>query len=63
MQYKAVVKQSEGWWIGWLIDLPSANAQEKTKAELIESLKAAAEDILSIQYETAEEEELISIEV
>jgi hypothetical protein len=29
MRYRAVVKK-EGWWVGWLIDLPGVNAQEKT---------------------------------
>jgi hypothetical protein len=29
MRYRAVVKK-EGWWVGWLIDLPGVIAQEKT---------------------------------
>ncbi len=31
MKYKAVIKKSGEWWIGWLIDLSGVNAQEKTK--------------------------------
>ncbi len=46
MRYRAVIKKSDEWWIGWLIDLPGVNAQEKTKAELIESLRVGAEDML-----------------
>jgi len=46
MKYRAVIKKSDGWWIGWLIDLPGVNAQEKTKAKLIESLRVGAEDML-----------------
>ena len=46
MKYRAVIKRSGEWWIGWLIDLPGVNAQEKTKAELIESLRVGAEDML-----------------
>ena len=45
--YRAVVKQSEGWWIGWLIDLPGVTAQEKTQEELLESLRIGAEDMLA----------------
>lgn len=45
MKYRAVVKQSDGWWIGWLIDLPGVNAQEKTQEELIESLRIGAEEM------------------
>ncbi len=46
MKYRAMIKKSGDWWIGWLIDLPGVNAQEKTQAELIESLKIGAEDML-----------------
>jgi len=46
MHYRAVMKQSEGWWIGWLIDLPGVNAQERTKEKLLESLRIGAEDML-----------------
>jgi len=40
------MKQSQGWWIGWWIDLPGVNAQERTKAKLLESLRIGAEDML-----------------
>lgn len=63
MQYRAVIKKSDDWWIGWLIDLPGVNAQEKTKKELIESLKIGAEDMLNTPFEPKAEEELVSIEV
>jgi predicted RNase H-like HicB family nuclease len=46
MKYRAVIKKSGEWWIGRLIDLPGVNAQEKTKAEFIESLRVGAEDML-----------------
>jgi predicted RNase H-like HicB family nuclease len=63
MEYRAVIKKSDGWWIGWLIDLPGVNAQEKTRAKLIESLKIGAEDMLSTPVEPKAEEELVKIEV
>jgi predicted RNase H-like HicB family nuclease len=49
MKYRAVVKQCDGWWIGWLIDLPGVNAQEKTREELIESLQIGAEEMLATE--------------
>ena len=49
MKYRAVVKQSDGWWIGWLIDLPGVNAQEKTREALIESLRIGAEAMLATE--------------
>ena len=63
MQYRAVIKKSDGWWIGWLIDLPGVNAQEKSKKELIKSLKIGAEDMLNTPFEPKAEEELVRIEV
>jgi predicted RNase H-like HicB family nuclease len=49
MEYHAIIEKSEGWWIGWFVDLPGVNAQERTQAELMESLKIAAEDLLDLQ--------------
>jgi predicted RNase H-like HicB family nuclease len=46
MKYRAIVKQKGNWWIGWLVDLPGVNAQERTKEELIESLKIGAKEML-----------------
>lgn len=56
-------KKSGDWWIGWLVDLPGVNAQERSKEELIESLKIGAEDMLNTPFEPEEEQELVNIEV
>jgi predicted RNase H-like HicB family nuclease len=63
MQYRAIIKKSGQWWIGWLIDLPGVNAQEKTKKELLESLKICAQEMLDMPFEPRDEEELVKIEV
>jgi predicted RNase H-like HicB family nuclease len=47
MKYRAMIKQTGDWWIGWLIDLPGVNAQERTREELMESLRIGAEDMLT----------------
>ncbi len=49
MKFRAVVKQSDGWWIGWLIDLPGVNAQEKTREDLLKSLRIGAEEMLATE--------------
>ncbi|MFH1704110.1 MAG: type II toxin-antitoxin system HicB family antitoxin [Nitrospirota bacterium] len=49
MKYRAVIKKREDWWIGWLVDLPGVNAQERTKAELIESLTIGAQEMLAME--------------
>ena len=63
MEYRAIIKKSDSWWIGWLVDLPGVNAQERTKNKLIESLKIGAEDMLNTPFEPKDEEELVKIEV
>jgi predicted RNase H-like HicB family nuclease len=63
MEYRAVIKKSGEWWIGWLVDLPGVNAQEKSRVKLIESLKIGAEDMLNVPVEPKDEEELVKIEV
>jgi predicted RNase H-like HicB family nuclease len=63
MQYRAVIKKSGSWWVGWLIDIPGVNAQEKSKEKLVKSLKACAEDMLNAPFEPKDEEELVKIEV
>ncbi len=49
MKYRTVMKKVGEWWIGWLVDLPGVNAQEKTKVELTESLKIGAQEILNLE--------------
>ena len=63
MKYKAVIKKEDDWWVGWLVDLPGVNAQEKTYEELIESLKIGAEDMLALEPEIPEDASLETIEV
>ncbi len=63
MKYRAVVKKSDEWWIGWLIDLPGVNAQEKTKSELIESLRVGAEDMLDTEVPFEPGAEMTTIDV
>lgn len=48
MKFRAIIKKSGEWWIGWFIDLPGVNAQEKTKKELLKSLEIGAEDMFSL---------------
>jgi predicted RNase H-like HicB family nuclease len=63
MKYRAIIKKSGGWWIGWLIDLPGVNAQEKTREELLESLKIGAQDMLVTEVSFEPEAQMITVEV
>ena len=63
MKYRAVIKKTDEWWIGWLIDLPGVNAQEKTKAELIESLRVGAEDMLDTEVPFEPGTEMTTVDI
>ncbi len=63
MKYRAFIKKSGDWWIGWLIDLPGVNAQEKTKKELIKSLIIGAQDMLATEVPFEPETEMTMINV
>lgn len=49
MKYRAVIKKTDGWWIGWLVDLPGVNAQERSRGKLIESLEIGAREMLATE--------------
>ena len=51
----AIIQKDGDWWIGWIEEIPGANAQEKTREELIISLREAAKDILDLNRSAAKE--------
>ncbi|MDT8273637.1 MAG: type II toxin-antitoxin system HicB family antitoxin [Desulfomonilia bacterium] len=63
MKYRAVIKKSGDWWIGWLIDLPGVNAQEKTKKELMESLRIGAEEMLNTEIPFEPGAQMTTVEI
>lgn len=34
----AVTKQVDGWWVGWIAEVPGVNCQESTHEELLQTL-------------------------
>ena len=51
--YTAVIKQDEDWWIGWIEEVPGVNCQEKSKEELMETLKVTLEEALEFNRQDA----------
>jgi predicted RNase H-like HicB family nuclease len=51
--YTAVVQQSEGWWIGWVEEIPGVNSQGETREELLDNLRDALSEMLEINRELA----------
>ena len=47
-RYTAVVKQEGDTWIGWVEEVPGANAQEQSREELLTSLKVILREALQM---------------
>ena len=48
--YTAIVKQDGDWWIGWIEEISGVNCQEKTRNELIETLKITLREALEQEF-------------
>ncbi len=46
--FTAIIKQTDGSWIGWIKEVPGVNCQEPTKDELLETLKITLEEVLEL---------------
>jgi len=51
--YTAITKQDGAWWIGWIEEIPGVNCQERTKAGLLESLRATLAEALELNRQDA----------
>ncbi len=51
--FTAVVKQSGPWWIGWIEEIPGVNCQERTREELLESLRVTLREALEFNRREA----------
>ncbi len=66
--FTAVIKQDEGWWIGWVEEVPGVNCQAKTRPGLLRSLRTTLQEALEMNRQEARtaagetvEEELIEV--
>ncbi len=46
--YTAVIQREGEWWLGWVKEVRGVNAQERTREELLVSLRYALEDMLEL---------------
>jgi predicted RNase H-like HicB family nuclease len=44
--YTAVIRQDGPWWLGWVEEVPGVNAQERTRDELLVSLRLVLREAL-----------------
>jgi predicted RNase H-like HicB family nuclease len=53
--YTAVIKRSGAWWTGWIEEIPGVNCQERTREELLESLRVTLREALELNRREARE--------
>ena len=46
--YTAVVKQDGQWWIGWIEEITGINCQERTRDELLATLRVTLGEALEM---------------
>jgi predicted RNase H-like HicB family nuclease len=51
--YTAVVKKDGDWWIGWIEEIPGVNCQERTKDELMETLRVTLKEVIEFNRQEA----------
>jgi predicted RNase H-like HicB family nuclease len=51
--YTAVVKKDGDWWIGWIEEIPGVNCQERTKDELMETLRVTLKEAIEFNRREA----------
>ena len=44
--YTALIRESEGWWIGWILEVQGVTCQERTRSELLDTLQITLREIL-----------------
>ena len=44
--WTTIISQDEGWWIGWIAEVPGVNGQERTREELLETLSEVLREAL-----------------
>ena len=53
INYTAVVKNQDDWWIGWIEEVPGVNCQEASKEVLLESLAVTLREALAFNRDDA----------
>jgi predicted RNase H-like HicB family nuclease len=51
--YTAITKQDGDWWIGWIEEVPGVNCQERTREELLSSLRETLKEALEFNRQEA----------
>ncbi|MBF0158649.1 MAG: type II toxin-antitoxin system HicB family antitoxin [Magnetococcales bacterium] len=51
--YTAVTKEVDGWWVGWIEEVPGVNCQELTHETLLETLTITLREAIAFNRQDA----------
>jgi len=51
--YTAITKKDGNWWIGWIEEIPGVNCQERTRDELLDTLRMTLREALEFNRQEA----------
>ena len=51
--YTAILKHDGKWWIGWIEEIPGVNCQERSKEDLLETLKITLQEAIEFTRQEA----------
>lgn len=52
-KYTAIIKKEDDWWIGWVEEISGVNCQERTRDELLETLRITLKEALEMNKNEA----------
>ena len=47
-QYTAIIKQQGDWWVGWIEEVPGVNCQERSRKELLQTLRVTLREAIEL---------------
>ena len=52
-QYTAIVKRQGDWWIGWIEEVAGVNCQERTRKDLLQTLRVTLQEAIEFNRQEA----------
>lgn len=51
--FTAITKRDNDWWIGWIEEVPGVNCQERTREQLLDSLRTTLVEAIELNRQDA----------
>ncbi|EQD68531.1 hypothetical protein B1A_07297 [mine drainage metagenome] len=51
--FTAAIRQADGWWFGWIEEVPGVNAQERMREDVLASLRECLAESIEMNRRAA----------